>query len=105
MSAVNRLKLHEPVEEKKRVRDRGKLGKVHGPFLKTLLGSAGFTADELSGLLHTTTTNARGRVGELVKMGYAEDTRMVRKTRSGRNAAVWRLTKAGETTALSLEIP
>lgn len=87
-------------------RDAAKSMKGHTPRLRgevlklfnhpNIVGSEGWTCDEIeiqTGLSHQTCSP---RVHELAKIGAIVDSGERRKTRTGRRATVWKLTNANE---------
>lgn len=76
-------------------------GKQHKPVVRAL-APGGLTDEELAIRGNLTPSHARGRRSELVRLGFVEDTGTTRKTTTGRNAAVWRLTTAGRRKANQL---
>ena len=67
-----------------------KAGTVRARILDMIRLKDGLTRDELEQLLGISPNTLNPRLRELEEMGWIEDSRMVRPTRSGSPAIVWR---------------
>ena len=104
MSAARKLKLFQPVNMSNPVRQLKGWKPHHTRFLLALCAVAGGLTDlELMMKLGTSPSNTRGRRGELVDLGYLEDSGTTRKAPSGVAAIVWHVTRLGASRARLLK--